>query len=74
MSATPAFAKSQSLGQSLGRSTDVRELDVDITIQVLRRWSFGAAARVSDQSIELNGVNDPIESRRLWLTTTVTLP
>jgi hypothetical protein len=74
MSATPAFAKSQGLGQSLGRSTDVRELDVDITIQVLRRWSFGAAARVSDQSIELNGVDDPIESRRLWLTTTVTLP
>jgi hypothetical protein len=74
MSATPAFAKSRGLGQSLGRSTDVRELDVDITIQVLRRWSFGAAARVSDQSIELNGVDDPIESRRLWLTTTVTLP
>jgi hypothetical protein len=70
MSAIPAFAKST----GLGRTTDVRELDVDIAIRVLRRWSVGAAARVSDQSAELNGMDDPIESRRLWLTTTLTLP
>ncbi|MND04291.1 hypothetical protein D3C83_244950 [compost metagenome] len=52
----------------------MRELDVDIEIRVLRRWSFGAAARVSDQTGELNGMDDPIETRRLWLTTTLTLP
>ena len=70
MSATPAFARSR----GLGRTIDVRELDVDIVIRVLQRLSVGAAARVSDQNIDVNGVREPIESRRLWLTTALTLP
>jgi hypothetical protein len=73
MSATPAFARSKGLDRTL----DVRELDVDIVIRVLRRLSVGAAARVSDQRHQIGGLNpvdDTIESRRLWLTTTLTLP
>jgi hypothetical protein len=70
LSASPAFARTNRLGER----TDVRELDFDIVVRVLRRLSFTAAARVSDQSGLLNGIEDPLETRRLWLTTTLTLP
>jgi len=70
MSATPAFARSK----RLGRSTDVRELQVDIVVRVLRRLSFTASARVNDQNGSFTGPDDPIQSRRLWLTSTLTLP
>jgi len=78
MSATPAFARSTLRGQT----TEVRELDFSIVLRVLRRLSFTAAARASNQDGRLgqidpllgNGANDPIQSRRLWLTFTLTLP
>jgi hypothetical protein len=70
LSATPAFARSTRHGEH----TDVRELDVSIVLRVFRRLSFTAAARASDQNSLFNGVLDPIHSRRLWLTSTLTLP
>ena len=78
MSATPAFARSTLRGQT----TEVRELDFSIVLRVMRRLSFTAAARASNQDGRLgaldplpgNGANDPIQSRRLWLTFTLTLP
>jgi hypothetical protein len=36
--------------------------------------SFTAAARLADQDGFTNGALDPIQSRRLWLTSTLTLP
>jgi hypothetical protein len=70
LSATPAYARSTLRGQT----TDVRELDVNIVLRVVRRLSFTAAARVADQDGRFNGTLDPIQSRRLWLTSTLTLP
>jgi hypothetical protein len=70
MSATPAWARSTLRDQT----TEVRELDVNIVLRVLRRLSFTAAARVADQDGRFNGTRDPIQSRRLWLTSTLTLP
>ena len=79
MSGSPAFARSTMRGQS----TEVRELDVSLVLRVLRRLSFTLAARASDQNGRLgpldpamvNGPDhDPIHSRRLWLTSTLTLP
>lgn len=73
LSATPAFARS-TLSTRPGETTDVRELDVSIVLRALRRLSFTAAARVADQDGRFNGAFDPIQSRRLWLATTLTLP
>ena len=70
LSAMPAYARTTWHGDQV----DVRELDVDIIIRVLRRLSVTASARVSDQSGLRDGVEDPLETRRLWLATTLTLP
>jgi hypothetical protein len=70
MSATPAWARSTLRNQT----TEVRELDVSIVLRVLRRLSFTAAARAANQDGRFDGTVDPIQSRRLWLTSTLTLP
>jgi hypothetical protein len=78
LSATPAAARSTMNGQT----TEVRELDVSLVLRVLRRLSFTAAARASNQNGRFGVLdptlvtlaNDPIQSRRLWLTATLTLP
>lgn len=73
MSATPAYARSTRTTRP-GEITTVRELDVSIVLRVVQRLSFTAAARLADQDGFTNGVLDPIQSRRLWLTSTLTLP
>jgi hypothetical protein len=70
LSAMPSFARTN----WHGKPTDVRELDVDIVIRVLRRLLVTASARVADQSGQRDGVEDPLETRRLWVATTLTLP
>jgi len=73
LSAIPAYARSTRTTRP-GEITTVRELDVSVVLRVVRRLSFTAAARLADQDGFTNGVLDPIQSRRLWLTSTLTLP
>jgi len=73
MSAIPAYARSTRTTRP-GEITTVRELDVSIVLHVVQRLSFTAAARLADQDGFTNGVLDPIQSRRMWLTVTLTLP
>lgn len=68
--ATPGYAQSR----LLGIRNEVKELDVAITVRVLQRLSFVASGRAANQLGSSNAVNDPILSRRLSLTTTLTLP
>jgi hypothetical protein len=73
LSAIPAYARSTRTTRP-GEITTVRELDASIMLRVIQRLSFTAAARLSDQDGFTNGTLDPIQSRRLWLTVTLTLP
>jgi hypothetical protein len=73
MSAIPAYARSMRTTRP-GEITTVRELDVSLVLRVIQRLSFTAAARLADQDGFTNGTLDPIQSRRMWLTTTLTLP
>jgi hypothetical protein len=73
LSAVPAYARSTRTTRP-GEITTVRELDVSVVLRVVRRLSFSAAGRLSDQDGFTNGVLDPIQSRRVWLTATLTLP
>jgi hypothetical protein len=70
MAAMPAFARST----RLGRHSDVRELSVDITVRAMRKLTFIAAGRVSDQQSAFTNANDPIRGRLLALTAQLTLP
>jgi hypothetical protein len=73
MSAIPAYARSTRTTRP-GEVTTVRELDVSVVLRVVQRLSFTAAARLADQDGFTNGTLDPIQSRRMWLTVTLTLP
>ena len=70
LSALPAFARSTQLGDY----SNVRELNVEVVVRVIRRLSFVVFARAANQEGTFSDLNDPIQTRYLALTTRLTLP
>jgi hypothetical protein len=70
LSALPAFARST----QTPNHSDVRELNVEIVVRVIRRLSFVAFARAANQEGTFGTLNDPIQTRYIALTTRLTLP
>ncbi|HKE83000.1 MAG TPA: hypothetical protein VKB50_04565 [Vicinamibacterales bacterium] len=70
LSALPAFARSTQAGDY----SNVRELNVEIVVRVVRRLSFVAFARAANQEGTFGNLNDPIQTRYIAFTTRLTLP